>query len=137
MVIYVIYKNVECIDDNGCVIYYYLEEVEECDGGIFVKEIGEKIIVIFLVKMFKLKNNVVDLLNIIFVFGVDIVCWFVLFDSLFECDVEWIVLGVEVVVKYLVCVYCIVFEIVVGDDSIVKDDEVLFCMMYKVIYEVS
>lgn len=66
--------------------------------------------------MLKFKNNVVDLLVIILVYGVDIVCWFVLLDLFLECDVEWIVFGVEVVYKYFICVYCIVVEVVVSDE---------------------
>ena len=65
MVTHAIFENAERKDDNGRTIYHYPAEVEERDGGVFVKETGEKVKVIPSAKMSKSKNNVVDPLAII------------------------------------------------------------------------
>lgn len=137
MVTHAIYKNAERTDDNGRAIYHYPEEVEERDGGTFVKETGEKITVIPSAKMSKSKNNVVDPLNIISAFGADTARWFVLSDSPPERDVEWTASGAEAAAKHLARVHRIVSEIAAGDDSTAKDDEALLRTMHKAIHEVS
>jgi leucyl-tRNA synthetase len=137
MVTHAIYKNAERTDDNGRAIYHYPEEVEERDGGTFVKETGEKITVIPSAKMSKSKNNVVDPLNIISAFGADTARWFVLSDSPPERDVEWTASGAEAAAKHLARVHRIVSEIAAADDSTAKDDEALLRTMHKAIHEVS
>ncbi|MBO9401043.1 leucine--tRNA ligase [Shimia sp. R9_3] len=105
MVTHAIYKNAERTDDNGRTIYHYPAEVEERDGGTFVKETGEAVEVIPSAKMSKSKNNVVDPVDIITSFGADTARWFVLSDSPPERDVEWTASGAEAAYKHLSRVY--------------------------------
>lgn len=105
MVTHAIYKNAERTDKNGRPVYHYPAEVEDRDGGTFVKETGEKVEVIPSAKMSKSKNNVVDPVDIITAFGADTARWFVLSDSPPERDVEWTASGAEAAYKHLTRVW--------------------------------
>lgn len=89
MVTHAIYQNAERKNEHGRAIYHYPDEVEERDGGTYVKATGEAITVIPSAKMSKSKNNVVDPVEIIKQYGADTARWFVLSDSPPERDVEW------------------------------------------------
>ncbi|MEN8887790.1 MAG: leucine--tRNA ligase, partial [Celeribacter marinus] len=93
MVTHAIYQNAVRKDEHGRAIYHYPDEVEERDGGTFVKATGEAITVIPSAKMSKSKNNVVDPVEIIKQYGADTARWFVLSDSPPERDVEWTASG--------------------------------------------
>ncbi|SHH44157.1 leucine--tRNA ligase [Cognatishimia maritima] len=136
MVTHAIFKNAERTDDNGRAIYHYPSEVEDRDGGTFVKETGEKITVIPSAKMSKSKNNVVDPLAIISSYGADTARWFVLSDSPPERDVEWTASGAEAAHKHLSRVYRIAAEAceATGDG---QGDEDLLREMNKAIRDVT
>ncbi|MFY0659172.1 MAG: leucine--tRNA ligase [Shimia sp.] len=127
MVTHAIYKNAERTDENGRAIYHYPAEVEERDGGTFVKETGEKVEVIPSAKMSKSKNNVVDPVDIITAFGADTARWFVLSDSPPERDVEWTASGAEAAYKHLTRVWNLCDKIGEMDDGAKGqgDDELL------------
>ena len=138
MVTHAIYKNAERTDENGRAIYHYPAEVEERDGGTFVKETGEKIEVIPSAKMSKSKNNVVDPLNIISSYGADTARWFVLSDSPPERDVEWTASGAEAAAKHLNRVWNLCDKIGEMDaDAKGQDDEELLREMHKAIRDVT
>ncbi len=138
MVTHAIYKNAERTDENGRAIYHYPAEVEERDGGTFVKETGEKIEVIPSAKMSKSKNNVVDPLNIISSYGADTARWFVLSDSPPERDVEWTASGAEAAAKHLNRVWNLCDKIGEMDaDANGQGDEELLREMHKAIRDVT
>ena len=137
MVTHAIYENAERKDENGRTIYHYPAEVEERDGGTFVKETGEKIKVIPSAKMSKSKNNVVDPLAIISAYGADTARWFVLSDSPPERDVEWTASGAEAAHKHLSRVYRIASEAASMEPGAGKDDEALLREMHKSIRDVT
>ncbi len=137
MVTHAIYKNAERTDENGRAIYHYPSEVEDRDGGVFVKETGEKVEVIPSAKMSKSKNNVVDPLNIISSYGADTARWFVLSDSPPERDVEWTASGAEAAAKHLARVYRIASEIAASDAAPNAADEDLQRDMHKAIRDVT
>ncbi len=140
MVTHAIFQNAERTDENGRAIYHYPAEVEERDGGTFVKETGEKVKVIPSAKMSKSKNNVVDPLNIISSYGADTARWFVLSDSPPERDVEWTASGADAAFKHLNRVHRIATEIadLDGDrQGAGQDDDALLREMHKAIHEVT
>ena len=137
MVTHAIYKNAERTDENGRAVYHYPAEVEERDGGTFVKETGEKIEVIPSAKMSKSKNNVVDPLNIISSYGADTARWFVLSDSPPERDVEWTASGAEAAAKHLARVHRIASEIAEMPAGTGNGDEDLLREMHKAIRDVT
>ncbi|GLP87389.1 leucine--tRNA ligase [Tritonibacter mobilis] len=138
MVTHAIYENAERKDDNGRAIYHYPSEVEERDGGVFVKETGEQIKVIPSAKMSKSKNNVVDPLAIISTYGADTARWFVLSDSPPERDVEWTASGAEAAYKHLNRVWNLCDRIGEMDpDAKGEGDEDLLREMHKAIRDVT
>ncbi|MDV4144829.1 leucine--tRNA ligase [Shimia sp. FJ5] len=137
MVTHAIYKNAERTDENGRAIYHYPAEVEERDGGVFVKDTGEAVEVIPSAKMSKSKNNVVDPLNIISSYGADTARWFVLSDSPPERDVEWTASGAEAAAKHLARVHRIASEIAASDAADNGADEDLLREMHKAIRDVT
>ncbi|MEQ9693041.1 leucine--tRNA ligase [Shimia sp. SDUM112013] len=137
MVTHAIYKNAERTDENGRAIYHYPAEVEERDGGVFVKETGEKVEVIPSAKMSKSKNNVVDPLNIISSYGADTARWFVLSDSPPERDVEWTASGAEAAAKHLARVHRIASDIAGSNEAPQAADEELLREMHKAIRDVT
>ncbi len=138
MVTHAIYENAERKDDNGRAIYHYPSEVEERDGGVFVKETGERIKVIPSAKMSKSKNNVVDPLAIISTYGADTARWFVLSDSPPERDVEWTASGAEAAYKHLNRVWNLCDRIGEMDpDAKGECDEDLLREMHKAIRDVT
>ncbi|MDA7429383.1 leucine--tRNA ligase [Primorskyibacter aestuariivivens] len=137
MVTHAIYKNAERTDENGRAIYHYPAEVEERDGGTFVKETGERIEVIPSAKMSKSKNNVVDPVAIIEQFGADTARWFVLSDSPPERDVEWTASGAEAAFKHLGRVYRLAVEASQNEDGPQDADEALRKEMHKSIRDVT
>ena len=138
MVTHAIYENAERKDDNGRAIYHYPSEVEERDGGVFVKETGEQIKVIPSAKMSKSKNNVVDPLAIISTYGADTARWFVLSDSPPERDVEWTASGAEAAYKHLNRVWNLCDRIGEMDpDTKGEGDEDLLREMHKAIRDVT
>jgi len=138
MVTHAIYENAERKDDNGRAIYHYPSEVEERDGGVFVKETGERIKVIPSAKMSKSKNNVVDPLAIISTYGADTARWFVLSDSPPERDVEWTASGAEAAYKHLNRVWNLCDRIGELDpDAKGEGDEDLLREMHKAIRDVT
>jgi leucyl-tRNA synthetase len=138
MVTHAIYENAERRDDNGRSIYHYPNEVEERDGGVFVKETGEKIKVIPSAKMSKSKNNVVDPLAIISAFGADTARWFVLSDSPPERDVEWTASGAEAAYKHLNRVWNLCDKIgAMHPAAKGEGDEELLREMHKAIRDVT
>ena len=136
MVTHAIYKNAERTDDNGRAIYHYPEDVEERDGGVFVKETGEKITVIPSAKMSKSKNNVVDPVEIIKQYGADTARWFVLSDSPPERDVEWTASGAEASHKHLGRVWRLTAELDTAPEQ-GQGDEDLIRATHKAIFEVT
>ena len=138
LVTHAIYENAERKDDNGRAIYHYPSEVEERDGGVFVKETGEQIKVIPSAKMSKSKNNVVDPLAIISTYGADTARWFVLSDSPPERDVEWTASGAEAAYKHLNRVWNLCDRIGEMDpDTKGEGDEDLLREMHKAIRDVT
>ncbi|KJZ24698.1 leucine--tRNA ligase [Tritonibacter mobilis] len=138
MVTHAIYENAERKDDNGRAIYHYPSEVEERDGGVFVKETGERVKVIPSAKMSKSKNNVVDPLAIISTYGADTARWFVLSDSPPERDVEWTASGAEAAYKHLNRVWNLCDRIGEMDpDAKGEGDEDLLREMHKAIRDVT
>ncbi len=137
MVTHAIFENAERKDENGRTLYHYPAEVEERDGGTFVKETGEKIKVIPSAKMSKSKNNVVDPLAIISAYGADTARWFVLSDSPPERDVEWTASGAEAAHKHLSRVYRIAADAAALEAGEGKDDDALLREMHKAIRDVT
>ncbi len=138
MVTHAIYKNAERTDENGRAVYHYPNEVEEREGGTFVKETGEKITVIPSAKMSKSKNNVVDPLAIISTYGADTARWFVLSDSPPERDVEWTASGAEAAHKHLNRVWNLCDKIGAMDpEAKGQGDEDLLREMHKAIRDVT
>ncbi|NIZ61861.1 leucine--tRNA ligase [Sedimentitalea sp. CY04] len=138
MVTHAIFENAERKDDNGRTIYHYPAEVEERDGGVFVKETGEKVKVIPSAKMSKSKNNVVDPLAIISSYGADTARWFVLSDSPPERDVEWTASGAEASYKHLNRVWNLCDKIGAMDPAAKgQGDEDLLREMHKAIRDVT
>ncbi|PRZ49565.1 leucine--tRNA ligase [Tritonibacter scottomollicae] len=138
MVTHAIYENAERKNENGRSIYHYPNEVEERDGGVFVKETGERIKVIPSAKMSKSKNNVVDPLAIISTYGADTARWFVLSDSPPERDVEWTASGAEAAYKHLNRVWNLCDRIGEMDpDAKGEGDEDLLREMHKAIRDVT
>ena len=123
---------------NGRPVFHYPEEVEERDGGVFLKEGGAAVTVVPSAKMSKSKNNVVDPVNIIQAYGADTARWFVLSDSPPERDVEWTASGAEAAFKHLSRVHRIVTEIAASAEAANADaDEALLREMHKTIHDVS
>lgn len=138
MVTHAIYENAERKNENGRSIYHYPNEVEERDGGVFVKETGERIKVIPSAKMSKSKNNVVDPLAIISTYGADTARWFVLSDSPPERDVEWTASGAEAAYKHLNRVWNLCDRIGEMDPNAKGEgDEDLLREMHKAIRDVT
>ena len=136
MVTHAIYENAERKGAHDRTIYHYPEEVEERDGGVFVKETGERVNVIPSAKMSKSKNNVVDPVEIIKQYGADTARWFVLSDSPPERDVEWTASGAEASSKHLARVYRLVAEL--GETpELGQDDEDLIRSAHKAMLEVT
>ncbi|WP_204112754.1 leucine--tRNA ligase [Shimia biformata] len=134
MVTHAIYQTT---GDNGRPVYHYPADVEERDGGVFVKETGEKVTVIPSAKMSKSKNNVVDPLAIIGNYGADTARWFVLSDSPPERDVEWTASGAEAAFKHLNRVYRITSEIAELPGGTGEGDDDLLREMHKAIRDVT
>ena len=138
MVTHAIYENAERKDENGRSIYHYPNEVEERDGGVFVKKTGERIKVIPSAKMSKSKNNVVDPLAIISTYGADTARWFVLSDLPPERDVEWTASGAEAAYKHLNRVWNLCDRIGEMDPNAKGEgDEDLLREMHKAIRDVT
>ena len=138
MVTHAIYENAERKDASGRTLYHYPAEVEERDGGVFVRETGEKVKVIPSAKMSKSKNNVVDPLAIIDAFGADTARWFVLSDSPPERDVEWTASGAEAAHKHLTRVWNLCDKIAAMDPNEKgQGDEELLRETHKAIRDVS
>ncbi|MEC8015906.1 MAG: leucine--tRNA ligase [Pseudomonadota bacterium] len=138
MVTHAIYKNAERKTENGRPIYHYPEEVEERDGGVYVKDTGEAIKVIPSAKMSKSKNNVVDPLQIISSYGADTARWFVLSDSPPERDVEWTAAGAEAAHKHLNRVWNLCDKIAsMEPDATGSGDDELLREMHKAIRDVT
>ncbi|MCJ8334230.1 MAG: leucine--tRNA ligase, partial [Epibacterium sp.] len=138
MVTHAIYENAERKDASGRTLYHYPAEVEERDGGVFVKNTGEKVKVIPSAKMSKSKNNVVDPLAIIDAFGADTARWFVLSDSPPERDVEWTASGAEAAHKHLTRVWNLCDKIAAMDPNEKgQGDEELLRETHKAIRDVS
>ena len=136
MVTHAIYENAERKGAHDRTIYHYPEEVEERDGGVFVKETGERVNVIPSAKMSKSKNNVVDPVEIIKQYGADTARWFVLSDSPPERDVEWTASWAEASSKHLARVYRLVAEL--GETpELGQDDEDLIRSAHKAMLEVT
>ncbi|SDF41417.1 leucyl-tRNA synthetase [Celeribacter baekdonensis] len=136
MVTHAIYENAERKGAHDRTIYHYPEEVEERDGGVFVKETGERVNVIPSAKMSKSKNNVVDPVEIIKQYGADTARWFVLSDSPPERDVEWTASGAEASSKHLARVYRLVAELGETPEQ-GQDDEDLIRSAHKAMLEVT
>ncbi|MCA0041928.1 leucine--tRNA ligase [Celeribacter litoreus] len=136
MVTHAIYENAERKNENGRTIYHYPEEVEERDGGVFVKETGEKVNVIPSAKMSKSKNNVVDPVAIIEQYGADTARWFVLSDSPPERDVEWTASGAEASNKHLARVWRLASELETQPEQGQGDEELLRAT-HKAMFEVT
>ncbi|WP_271880926.1 leucine--tRNA ligase [Phaeobacter italicus] len=138
MVTHAIYENAERKTENGRPIYHYPEEVEERDGGVYVKDTGEAIKVIPSAKMSKSKNNVVDPLQIISSYGADTARWFVLSDSPPERDVEWTAAGAEAAHKHLNRVWNVCDKIAsMEPDATGSGDDELLREMHKAIRDVT
>jgi len=137
MVTHAIYKNAERTDENGRAIYHYPADVEDRDGGTFVKDTGEKVEVIPSAKMSKSKNNVVDPLAIISSFGADTARWFVLSDSPPERDVEWTASGADAAAKHLARVYRLATDAAQVEEGPQGTDEALLKEMHKTIRDVT
>ncbi|MEC8573485.1 MAG: class I tRNA ligase family protein, partial [Pseudomonadota bacterium] len=138
MVTHAIYENAERKTENGRPIYHYPEEVEERDGGVYVKDTGEAIKVIPSAKMSKSKNNVVDPLQIISSYGADTARWFVLSDSPPERDVEWTAAGAEAAHKHLNRVWNLCDKIAsMEPDATGSGDDELLREMHKAIRDVT
>ncbi|WP_372887911.1 leucine--tRNA ligase, partial [Shimia sp.] len=137
MVTHAIFRNAERTDENGRAIYHYPAEVEERDGGVFVRETGERVEVIPSAKMSKSKNNVVDPLAIISSYGADTARWFVLSDSPPERDVEWTASGAEAAFKHLGRVHRIATEIAAMPAGSGTGDSDLLREMHKAIRDVT
>ncbi|ALI55851.1 leucine--tRNA ligase [Celeribacter marinus] len=125
MVTHAIYQNAVRKDEHGRAIYHYPDEVEERDGGTFVKATGEAITVIPSAKMSKSKNNVVDPVEIIKQYGADTARWFVLSDSPPERDVEWTASGAEASAKHLNRVWRLTADLAGAPESGTGDDDLL------------
>ncbi|MBU1277717.1 MAG: leucine--tRNA ligase [Alphaproteobacteria bacterium] len=136
MVTHAIYENAERKGTHDRTIYHYPEEVEERDGGVFVKETGERVNVIPSAKMSKSKNNVVDPVEIIKQYGADTARWFVLSDSPPERDVEWTASGAEASSKHLARVYRLAAELGETPEQ-GQDDEDLIRSAHKAMLEVT
>lgn len=136
MVTHAIYENAERKGAHDRTIYHYPEEVEERDGGVFVKETGERVNVIPSAKMSKSKNNVVDPVEIIKQYGADTARWFVLSDSPPERDVEWTASGAEASSKHLARVYRLAAELGETPEQ-GQDDEDLIRSAHKAMLEVT
>ncbi|SFJ52414.1 leucine--tRNA ligase [Celeribacter neptunius] len=136
MVTHAIYENAERKDENGRSIYHYPEQVEERDGGVFVRETGEKVNVIPSAKMSKSKNNVVDPVAIIEQYGADTARWFVLSDSPPERDVEWTASGAEAASKHLARVWRLAAEVENAPET-GTGDEALLRATHKAMFEVT
>ncbi len=138
MVTHAIYENAERKDANGRTVYHYPAEVEERDGGVFVKETGEAVNVIPSAKMSKSKNNVVDPLAIISAYGADTARWFVLSDSPPERDVEWTASGADAAFKHLNRVHTMSEKIANMDTNAKgQGDDDLLREMHKCIRDVT
>jgi leucyl-tRNA synthetase len=138
MVTHAIYKNAKRTDKNGRPVYHYPAEIEERDGGTFVKETGEKVEVIPSAKMSKSKNNVVDPVDIITAFGADTARWFVLSDSPPERDVEWTASGAEAAYKHLTRVWNLCDKIgEMNDGAKGQGDDELLRETHKAIRDVT
>jgi leucyl-tRNA synthetase len=138
MVTHEIYENAERRTPENRPIYHYPQEVEHRDGGVFVKDTGEKIRVIPSAKMSKSKNNVVDPIEIINRYGADTVRWFVLSDSPPERDVEWTAAGAEAAYKHLNRVWMLCDKIGAMDPSAKGDgDDDLLRAMHRAIHDVT
>ncbi|WP_417268326.1 leucine--tRNA ligase [Celeribacter baekdonensis] len=136
MVTHAIYENAERKGAHDRTIYHYPEEVEERDGGVFVKETGERVNVIPSAKMSKSKNNVVDPVEIIKQYGADTARWFVLSDSPPERDVEWTASGAEASSKHLARVYRLAAELDETPEQ-GQGDEDLIRSAHKAMLEVT
>ena len=136
MVTHAIFENAERKTENGRPIYHYPDEVEERDGGVFVKETGERIKVIPSAKMSKSKNNVVDPVAIIQQYGADTARWFVLSDSPPERDVEWTASGAEAANKHLARVWRLANDLESAPES-GSGDEDLLRATHKAMFEVT
>jgi len=136
MVTHAIYQNAERKNEHGRAIYHYPDEVEERDGGTYVKATGEAITVIPSAKMSKSKNNVVDPVEIIKQYGADTARWFVLSDSPPERDVEWTASGAEASFKHLGRVWRLTAELENAPESGTGDDD-LICATHKAMLEVT
>jgi len=71
------------------------DEVEKCDGHVFLKGANQEVVVGPSEKMSKSKKNVVAPEQIIDVFGADTIRWFMLSDTPPERDIEWTDEGAE------------------------------------------
>ncbi|WP_417242035.1 leucine--tRNA ligase [Celeribacter sp.] len=136
MVTHAIYQNAERKNEHGRAIYHYPDEVEERDGGTYVKATGEAITVIPSAKMSKSKNNVVDPVEIIKQYGADTARWFVLSDSPPERDVEWTASGAEASFKHLGRVWRLTAELENAPESGTGDDD-LIRATHKAMLEVT
>ncbi|APG48607.1 leucine--tRNA ligase [Phaeobacter porticola] len=138
MVTHAIYENAARRTENGRPIYHYPNEVEERDGGVYVKATGESVKVIPSAKMSKSKNNVVDPLHIISSYGADTARWFVLSDSPPERDVEWTASGAEAAHKHLNRVWNLCDKIgEMAPDTTGQGDDELLREMHKAIRDVT
>ncbi|MFA9229668.1 MAG: leucine--tRNA ligase [Microgenomates group bacterium] len=118
--------------------YYFPEEVEHRNDGVYHKVTGRKLLVIPSAKMSKSKRNVVDPMNIIDAFGADTARWFVMSDSPPERDVEWTSSGAEAAFKHLSRVWTLCSRI--GEmpaDHIGEGDQDLLKATAKAVHEVT
>lgn len=136
------------VGENGeCNWVFLVDVIVECDEkGCIVKVkdvVGYELVYIGMSKMFKLKNNGIDLQVMVECYGVDIVCLFMMFVFLVDMIFEWQEFGVEGVNCFLKCVWKLVYEYIVkGDvvvlnvDVLIENQKVLCCDVYKMIVKV-
>jgi leucyl-tRNA synthetase len=86
------------------------DQIEKKDGGVFIKQTGEKVTVGPSEKMSKSKKNVVAPETIIDIFGADTIRWFMLSDTPPERDIEWTDEGADACWKFVQRVWRLVSE---------------------------
>ena len=134
MVTHAIYK---CVGSDGRDIFHYPEEVELREGKAYLNKNGKQVEIIPSAKMSKSKNNVVDPINIVDVFGADTARWFVLSDSPPERDVEWTASGAEAANKHLSRVYRLIDEIINSKTCSNERDLDLLKDMHRTTHDVT
>lgn len=139
-----------CLNLDGLKDWINLVDVEvQCDEcgciiGVILIVDGQLVVVGGIEKMFKLKNNGVDLQVMVGKYGVDIVCLFLMFVVLLEQLLEWNEVGVDGMVCFLCCLWVQVQKYVVDGVVLVLDvvvldvnQKVLCCKIYEIIGKVG